>query len=186
MAIEDDEESTSEDPAVLLKSLHKKALLNKYLFIAVLCFTGIVFTVMGTGMVVMYLKLAELDATAQLQEDDQYTEQFLALEQQLVLLADFRKSEIKKITAYTNQLEKIANDCNIEKAAPYRNFLTSREQDFQRFIEALKEGTNSLANMNKGSKEWLDAYNAELDHLKQTSAVRQSTLDNLMATSPNN
>lgn len=184
MAIDNSEDTNgAEDPATLLKSLEKKSLANKYLFIAVLCFTGIVFAVMATGMTVMYFKLSDLDKAAQELESDQYDEQFLALEQQLLLLADFRKSELKKIEAYTRQLNIISTDCNVEKAAPYRDFLTGREQDFQRFIDTLKSGTNSLANMNKGSRDWLDSYNTELDALKQSSSVRQVSLEKLMTNS---
>lgn len=178
---EDDQEDngTQEDPATLLKSVEKKALLNKYLFIGLLSFAGIIFTVMGTGMTVMYLKIAGLTEAAALQEEEPYEEQFLAMEQQLMLLADFRKSELKHINAYTQQLETIANDCNVEKAAPYRDFLISREQDFQAFIDEFKTGMNSLANMNQGSRQWLDGLNASLNELKESSSVRQATLEKL-------
>lgn len=175
-----DDENSTEDPAAILKSLEKKALLNKYLFIAVLCFTGIVFTVMATGMTVMYFKIASLTAAAEEIEDAPYDEELAALEEQLMLLADYRKSEQKKIEAYTRQLDIIANECNVEKAAPYRDFLVSREKDFQQFIDALKTGTNSLANMNPGSRDWLEPFNSELATLKQSSSERQHTLKLLM------
>lgn len=180
MVDDNNDENSPEDPAAILKSLEKKALLNKYLFIAVLCFTGIVFTVMATGMTVMYLKIASLTEAAQQIEDAPYDEELAALEEQLMLLADYRKSEQKKIEAYTQQLDIIANECNVEKAAPYRDFLISREQDFQQFLDALKTGTNSLANMNPGSRDWLEPYNAELATLKQSSSERQHTLKMLL------
>lgn len=166
----------SQDPAALLKSLEQKAVLNKYLFIAVLSFTGIVFTVMATGMTVMYLKIASLSEAAAERADEAYDEEFTALEEQLMLLADYRKSEQKKIEAYTRQLEVIAGECSVEKSAPYRNFLVSRETDFQQFLETLKNGTNSLAQMNPGAREWLQPFNKELDTLRQSSKERQHTL----------
>lgn len=181
MALEEDQLSgAADDPAELLKSLQKKALVNKYLFIAVLCFTGLVFTIMATGMTVMYLKIADLNAAAEERAEAPYDEEFAKMEEQLMLLADFRKSEQKKIQAYTQQLEIIANECNVEKAAPYQQFLLSREQDFQQFLGTLKEGTSSLANMNQGAREWLEPYNAELMKLRQSSAERQNTLKMLM------
>ncbi len=97
----------------------------------------------------------------------------------MLLLADFRKSELKQINAYNRQLDKIAADCDIEKTAPYRQFLVSREGDFQQFIDTLKEGTNALAKMNQGSREWLEGFNTQLNQLKQASAARASTLQNL-------
>ena len=181
MADEDDYSESQEDPATLLKSLEKKALLNKYLFIGLLSFTGILFTVMGTGMTVMYLKLSQLSEAAEAQESQPYEEQFATLEQQLMLLADFRRSELTKINAYTAQLELISSDCSVEKAAPYRDFLLSRERDFQKFIETLSEGTSSLANMNQGSRQWLEAFTAEMDALRQSSAMREKTLEKLDA-----
>lgn len=177
MAEPDNEEREDpQDPATLLRSLEKKALLNKYLFIAVLSFTGLVLTVMATGMTVMYLKINSLTEAAEARAEQPYEEQFRALEEQLMLLADFRKSEQKKIEAYTTQLDNIASECNVEKAAPYREFLIGREQDFQTFLETLKSGTSSLANMNQGSRDWLEAFNKELERLRESSAERQHTL----------
>lgn len=181
MAEPDNEDSTTpEDPATILKSLEKRALLNKYLFIAVLCFTGVVFTVMATGMTVMYFKISSLTNAAEARDDAPYEEEFVALEEQLMLLADFRKSEQKKIAAYTQQLDIIANECTAEKAAPYINFLISREKDFQDFLTTLESGTTSLANMNQGSREWLSPYNSELQSLRQSSGERMNSLKMLM------
>lgn len=179
MAVDDEESGTTEDPATLLKSLETKAVLNKYLFIAALSFCAILFAVMGTGLGVMYYKLSQLGQVAEQQESQPYEEEFKKLEQQLLLLADFRKSEMKKIQAYTAQLDAISNQCSLEKSAPYRDFLVSREKDYQKFIATLKSGTSDLANMTRGSREWLDGYNAELDKLSESSAARQQILENL-------
>ncbi len=176
----DEDDAVEVDPAAVLLKVEKQAALNKYLLIATLVIAGIVFTVMATGLTVMYLQLSSLSETLEQQEDETLDEQFLALEEQLILLADFRKSELRKITTYTSQLEKISQDCSLEKAAPYRDFLSSREKDFQSFLSVVKSGTNNLANMNKGSRGWLEVYNKELDDLQQQSATRQNTLDKLM------
>lgn len=180
MVDQDEENQSAEDPASVLKSLEKKALLNKYLFIAVLCFTGLVLSVMGTAMTVMYFKIATLTEAEAVRADDPFEEQFLALEEQLMLLADFRKSELKKIAAYTHQLDKIASECNVDKAAPYRNFLVAREKDFQKFLSTLQEGTSSLANMNQGERDWLEPYTQSLEQLKQSSGERQHALEMLL------
>ena len=122
-----------------------------------------------------------LSTAAQASDEDAINEQFVALEQQLMLLADFRKTELKKIKVYTRQLEKIANDCSLEKAAPYRDFLAGREKDFQIFLGSVKSGTTSLAGMIKGSRQWLTAHNRELDELKQLSIARQNKINDLSA-----
>ena len=172
-------EGGEENPVVLLKNVEKQAKTNKLLLSIVLAVSGVVITVMATGLTVMFLKLSDLTRAAEEAEEQPMEEQFLALEQQLMLLADFRKSELKKITRYTRQLEQIASDCDLEKAAPYRDFLSSREKDFQSLLTAIKSGTGSLAGMSKGSKQWLGAYNKELDELKQLSLSRQRELETL-------
>ncbi len=179
MAEDGDEAKADVDPVALLQKVEKQAKTNKFLLGIVLAVSGVVVTVMATGLTVMFLKLSALSEAAEETEEDPMAEQFLALEQQLMLLADFRKSELKKIAAYTKQLEKIATDCDLEKAAPYRDFLSGREKDFQALLTAMKSGTGSLAGMSKGSKQWIDAYNKDLDELKQLSAARRSKLDDL-------
>ena len=176
----DEEENQSEEtPESLLKKVEKKAATNKILMIVVLSISGLLITVMATGMTVMFLRISALNEAANMDADDPMEEQFIALEQQLMLLADFRKSELKKIAAYTKQLEKIGNECSIEKSAPYREFLASREKDFQTLLATIKEGSANLANMNQGSKKWLEPHAAALDELKQSSSLRQSTLESL-------
>lgn len=167
------------DPATLLKRVEKQAKTNKLLFTVVLAISGLIITVMATGMTVMFLKLSALTSAAEASDEDAMDEQFMELEQQLMLVADFRKSELKKIKAYTKQLDNIANDCSLEKAAPYRDFLAGREKDFQIFLTSVKSGTTSLAGMVKGSRQWLDAHNRELEELKQLSVIRQDKINNL-------
>ena len=171
------------DPAVLLKQIKKQGKTNKLLLTIVLVISGVVITVMATGLTVMFLKLADLSAVAEAASEDHMEDQFLALEQQLMLVADFRKSELKKIKAYTKQLEKIANDCSLEKAAPYRDFLSSREKDFQALVSTVKSGATSLAGMSKGSRQWLSSHNNTLDELKESSVVRRAKLDDFAKSS---
>ncbi len=181
MAEDDREEgATEENPVDLLKKVEKQAATNKILMIAAMAISGIIISVMATGMTVMFLRISALTDASQIEEEDPLEEQFIALEQQLMLLADFRKSELKKITAYTKQLDKIANDCSLEKAAPYQNFLLTREQDFQQLVTTIKSGTSNLAAMSKGSKKWLDIHNKSLDDLKDSSIERKTKLDKLM------
>jgi hypothetical protein len=180
MAEPSDESTIEVDPVILLQKVEKQASLNKLLLTIVLVISGIVITVMATGMTVMFLKLSDLTTALNETEEDPMDEQFLALEQQLMLLADFRKSELKKIEAYTKQLEKVSNDCDLEKAAPYREFLLSREKDFQSLLGTIKSGTVNLAGMSKGSRQWLDDYQKQMEELKQLSISRQSKLDELV------
>ncbi|WP_145999204.1 hypothetical protein [Oceanicoccus sp. KOV_DT_Chl] len=160
--------------------MEKQAATNKILMIVVLSISGLLITVMATGLTVMFLRIAELTAATEIEEEDPMEEQFIALEQQLMLLADFRKSELKKISAYTKQLDKIANDCSPEKSAPYRDFLAAREEDYQLLVEAIKSGSSNLAGMNQGSKKWLVPHAAALDDLKDASVIRKAKLDKLV------
>jgi len=51
---------------------------------------------MATGISVMYMRISALTEEAEAREDRPMDEQFVVLEQQIMLLADFRKSELKK------------------------------------------------------------------------------------------
>lgn len=167
------------NPGEMLQQVDKQVKSNKFILSSVLVVLAIVVSVMATGMTVMFVKLTDLSAAVAEAEDDSMDEQFVALEKQLLLLADYRKSELKKITAYTKQLEKISSVCDLEKAEPYRKFLTSREKDYQDFIAAMKNGTNSLAGMSRGEKKWLQEYNKQMAKLLQQSKSRQQELSQL-------
>lgn len=179
-----DEETTEDgaeiNPVQLLKKVEAKAATNKILMITVLALSGVIISVMATGLTVMFLRISALTDATEVEDEDPMEEQFIALEQQLMLLADFRKSELKKITAYTKQLDKISSDCSLEKAAPYQGFLSSREKDFQALVSTIKSGTSDLAAMSRGSKKWLVAHNNALDELKDLSIERKAKLDKLL------
>jgi|GEM_PF-5590929 len=178
MADEEKEENQPElSPEELLTKMEKRIGVNKILMISALVLSGILVSVMGTGITVMAMRISALNEAAVAQENSPMDEQFQVLEQQIMLLADFRKSELRKITNYTKQMEKISKDCNLEKAAPYNNFLSSRESDFKRLVETIKSGTGDLAAMNRGSKKWLTAYNTTLDELVANSVARKAVLE---------
>lgn len=186
MAVDDREEGAADkDPAVLLQQLEKKIKVNKVLMLVALVLSGLVITVAGTGMTVLSMKVSDLEQASKPDSDDPIDDQFVALEQQLILLADFRKSELKKIAAYTKQLEKIGVDCSLEKAAPYQKFLSNREQDFQQLVTTIKSGTADLAAMSQGSKKWLDLHNQTLEDLKDSSVERKAMLDKVLESENN-
>lgn len=172
-----DEQQAEGNPVALLKKMDKRIGLNKVLMITALVISAILISIMATGMTVMYMRISSLTEAAEAGGDSPMDEQFVVLEQQLMLLADFRKSELKKISRYTQQLEKISKDCSLEKAAPYKDFMTSRETDFKVLVETIKSGTNDLASMSRGSKKWLTAYNKTLDDLSAKSAERKAVLE---------
>lgn len=164
------------DPVALLKEVDQRTKTNKVLFVSVLSLSVIVISIMATGLLVMFMKISSLSDVASAGSEDSMEEQFLLLEQQLMLLADFRKSELKKVTAYTKQLEKVTNGCSFDKIAPYRDFLDNREVDYQKLLIAIESGTSNLAAMNKGSRQWLTGHKKELEDLRRTSETRRQKL----------
>ncbi len=174
---EKDEQQPEDSPVALLTKMDKRVGLNWILMITALVISVILISVMGTGMSVMYMRISALTEAAEAGKDGPMDEQFVVLEQQLMLLADFRKSELKKISKYTKQLEKISKDCSLEKVAPYKNFLSSRETDFKVLVDTIKSGTNDLASMSRGSKKWLTSHNKILDDLSEKSAERKAILE---------
>lgn len=164
------------DPVTLLKEVDQRTKTNKVLFVSVLSVSVLVISIMATGLLVMFMKISSLSEAASAGSEDAVEEQFLLLEQQLMLLADFRKSELKKVTSYTKQLEKVTNGCSFDKIAPYRDFLDNREIDYQKLLTAIGSGTSNLAAMNKGSRQWLSAHKKELDDLQRGSETRREKL----------
>ena len=181
MAYDDGEKGEADiNPVDVLKRVEQQAATHKMLMIAVIAISGIIISVMATGMTVMLLRISALTEASRMVETGPFEQQFVALEQQLMSLANFRNSELKKIISYTTQLDKMASDCSLENIAPYRAFLLSRERDLQQLIAAIKSGSANLAAMSKGSKKWLDSHHKSLDNLEYLSVERQATLDKLV------
>ena len=173
---EDAEIEEVEDP---MTKVAKQAGLNRLLLIVALVLCLVLIGVMYFGMTTMQTRIAELQQTIEAEQEDTLDEQFLILEQKIMLLSDFRKSELKKIGQYTRELTKVSKDCNLDDSKPYQNFLSTREADFQALITAMKTGTKDLAGMNKGSKKWLESFNQSLDDLSKRSKERKKMLDEL-------
>ncbi|MBL4827513.1 MAG: hypothetical protein JKY66_07345 [Spongiibacteraceae bacterium] len=184
MADEEENNNDSATPAEPpLSKIEHQAKTNRLIMICVGVLCGVLFCVMATGLTVMFMRISALNEAAEAETEDPMEAQFIGLEQQLLILSNFRKKELKKITAYTKQLNQIRNDCSIEKAAPYTKYLMEREVDFQKLIATIKSGTSSLAGMNKGSRKWVAPYKKSLESLKQKSANRKKNLATLIASS---
>ena len=93
---ERDEEQAEVNPVDLLNVVDRRVGINKLLMISALIISVILISVMATGISVMYMRVSVLTEEAEAREDRPMDEQFVVLEQQIMLLADFRKSELKK------------------------------------------------------------------------------------------
>ncbi len=176
-----DENTTVEiDPAVLLPKVEKQLKVTRVLLIATIVLSVLVASTVGVGIGVMYGRIGDLETAALELEDDQMDEQFTLLEERLLKIAEFRKSEQKKISKYTKELAKLSNDCSAEKAAPFLKYLSQREEDFQLLITSVKSGTADLAGMNKGSKDWLRTHAKSMDDIVKLSEARKSQIDTLL------
>ncbi|MFT5693073.1 MAG: hypothetical protein ACI92E_002409 [Oceanicoccus sp.] len=186
MADEEREESPEEkelvpvDPAVLLPTVEKQLKATKFLLITTLALSVLVLSTVGVGIGVMYGRIVDLEVAALELEDDQMEEQFIALEDRLLSIAEFRRSEQKNITKYTKELAKLSNDCSAEKAEPFLRYLSQREDDFQLFVGSVKSGISDLAGMNIGSKLWLGGYTTTMDGIVKLSADRKLEIDKLL------
>ena len=186
-ARDDDQEGAEEDakpvipPEILLPKVERQAKIGKVLTVTLIFISLLTIISVGTGMIVMFDRISTLERMATVdKEDDLVDQQFDALEERLLSLAEFRKSEIKKIQIFTSELEKLSAECSVEKAQPFLAYLSEREQNLQQFIDTVKSGTGSLAGMNKGSRQWLDEHNKALADLKALSVERQAQLDILL------
>lgn len=159
-----------------LTALKQRAALNKTLLIAVLALSVITFSVMATGMAVMYMRVSALTEPMLQRDDIDLQQQLVTIDQQIMALDDFREDELSKITTFSQQLEAVKSDCSAQKSSAFQQFLLSRETDYQLLLETIKSGTTSLAAMNKGSRKWLDSHNKALDDLKKSSLQRNSAL----------
>jgi hypothetical protein len=166
-------------PEILLPKIEKKERLTKLLSYISLFLALIIAVTVGVGMWLMFDKIAGLERAAQAQQNESLDDQFDVLDERLMLIAEFRKSELKKIVKFTKQLEKLSSDCSAEKAQPFINYLGQREDDFQTLLDVIKEGSSNLASMNKGSKTWLKSHSQSLQDLSTLSKERQAALDAL-------
>jgi Trp operon repressor len=176
-----EKEAIPVQPEVLLPKVERQAKIGRVLTIAVIFVSVLTMIAMGAGMFVMSSRIAELEQLVNTyNEEDDVDQQFDVLEDRLVALAEFRKSELKKIQLFTEELETLSTDCSLEKAEPFLAFLSQREQDFQVLIDTIQSGTNSLAGMNQGSRKWLEEHNKALADLKKMGVERQTKLESLL------
>lgn len=178
---ESEGEGSAETPVspAEFRALQKRARLNKTLFITVLVVCCFIVAIMGTGITVLFKNVSKLNDVMAAAEEESMQQQFDTIDEQILLLADFRKAEMKKITGFTEQLKVIADDCSDDKVEPYKKLLMEREQDFQKMLSTINAGTKELASMSKGSKKWLAEFDAELKALKSASSERSLSLENL-------
>ena len=178
---ESDGEESAETPVSPeeFRALQKRARLNKGLLITVLIVCCFIVAIMGTGISVLFMKVSTLNDVLAAAEEESMQQQFDSIDEQILLLADFRKAEMKKLTGFTDQLKVIAGDCSDGKVEPYKKLLLEREQDFQKMLSTINTGTRELASMSKGSKKWLAEFDAELTALKSASSERSKSLESL-------
>ena len=168
------------DPAILLPKVEKRLKSAKFLLIGTLVFAVLIMSTVGVGIGVLYGRIADLEMAALDVEDDLMEKQFIALEDRLIAIAEFRKSEQKSIGKYTKELAKLSNDCSPEKAEPFLKYLSQREDDFQQFVGFVTSGIDDLAGMNKGSKRWLEEYAKKMDAVVTLSVERKLEIDKLL------
>ena len=184
MADSDEREEGGDDndmsPEALLPKVQKQAKLNGILMSLALVVSLLIVSTMGVAIYVMNDRIASIEAETLRQEEQIMNKRFAMLEERLSLLAEFRRSELKKIRKYTDKLTRVTEDCSIDRVAPFIGFLAEREKDFQQTIDVLKDGTISLARMNQGSKKWLSGFDEKYDDLKKKSSTRQQELDKLL------
>jgi len=166
-------------PEILLPKIEKKEKLTKLLSYSALFLALVMAATVGVGMWVMFDKINDLERAAEAQKNETLEEQFSVLEERLLLIAEFRKSELKKIGRFTKELEKLSSDCSAEKAEPFIKYLGQREGDFQILLDVIGEGASNLASMNKGSKKWLKGHSKTLQDLAKLSKARQTELGGL-------
>lgn len=175
-----EEELIAVDPVVLLPKVEKRLKSTKLLSITTLVLSVLVMSTVGVGIWVMYGRIVDLETAALELEDDQMEKQFIALEERLLTIAEFRRSEQKSIGKFTKELAKLSSDCSAEKAEPFLKYLSQREDDFQSFVGSVKSGISDLAGMNKGSKRWLEEYTTTMDGIVKLSTERKLEIDKLL------
>ncbi|MFE8070552.1 hypothetical protein QQM79_05790 [Marinobacteraceae bacterium S3BR75-40.1] len=62
-----------------------------------------------------------------------------------------------------------------------REMLIAQEESFVTFLQALKEGMHDIAHMVRGSRDWLELYEARLDKAIEQSEKRKAQLQSWTA-----
>jgi len=163
------------DPASLAKELEGKIKLNKILLIVANSLFTLVLCILVTGFGVIYVKVSALSDTPQ----DKVDQELEKINKELEDLKTFRENEITSIDAFDEKIKSLQGDKESTEAATMRQVLLDRERDYQHLVDTLRNGTESLAGMVPGSRDWVNFYKGEMDTLKQHSIRRASSMESI-------
>ncbi len=164
------------DPATLAKELEGKIKLNKILLIVAISLFTLVLCILVTGFGVIYVKVSALSDAPQ----DKVNQALEELSKELTELKTFRADELRSIADFDEKIKNLQGDNQSTNTAIMKQVLLDREKDYQHLVDTLRSGTESLAGMVPGSRDWVNFYKNEMDTLKQHSIRRVSAMESTL------
>jgi len=164
------------DPATLAKELEGKIKLNKILLIVANSLFTLVLCILVTGFGVIYVKVSALSDTPQEKVDRELEK----INKELEDIKTFRESEVASIESFDEKIKSLQGDKESTETTTMKQVLLDREKDYQHLVDTLRNGTESLAGMVPGSRDWVNFYKGEMDTLKQHSIRRVSSMESTL------
>ncbi|MCR8923899.1 hypothetical protein NO559_14040 [Dasania sp. GY-MA-18] len=163
-----DEEQAPLDPEAEIKRLNAQLSWNKRLILIVLSLSVVTFSVLSGSAGYFYLQLNALSnaPASNLQQ------QFAALNKDIQALNNYLTSESRSIAAYHLRINLLQEQYQAANSPQRLALFRSREADYQQLLNEMLASSQQLANMNKGSRVWLQSYEKRLNQLIERSKKR--------------
>jgi hypothetical protein len=165
---EDDQDEGSAE----LKKLEKAIKTNRTMFFSLLVCAAVIISILITSVLVINFQLANRREVPA----EEFADLLAELDKHLVHLSAIHNSEAKVYFEFQDSLADIKTLYQHEKINELRQLLVEREKDSRKLLDLMAEGTNSLANMAPGSREWTKAFSQKVIAEKQQSQTREKAL----------
>ena len=164
------DEDTGEplDPIEELKQLKNTVRLNKIFLLITLAISMVCISVLLTATAYFYKQLSAITTPP----PSPFEQQIQNIEKNLKSLSKLQEADSNAITSYHLRVNRLQEECNAFYSPQRIQLILQREQDYQQLLDEIITGTQQLADMSKGTYNWLPRYHSRLEALKTRSQNR--------------
>ncbi len=169
MAEDDDDK---DEGGKALQKLEGSAKTIRTLFVSTLIVGAVLVSVLITGVVVLNLQLSnrnEVPAEA-------FAEQLALLESYRQHLITVHNAEAKAYYEFQDSLQTVVDQYEHESVNQLRRFMTERERDHRKLLELMSRSVDSLAQMQRGSRQWTEAYAKQVEEALKRSQEQEKQI----------
>ena len=164
---EDQDEGNAE-----LKKLQKAIKTNRTMLFSLLVCAAVIISILITSVFVINLQLSNRREIP----SEEFADLLLELDTHLKHISAIHNSEAKVYFEFQDSLDEIKALYQHEKINELRELMIAREKDNRKLLDLMAEGTQSLARMSPGSRDWSTAYEKKTSAEKLKSQQREKNL----------